>query len=348
MVKAKFSLSKSRVKLSRILPKMILFSRFPSGDRFSRANEDLLRAEAAFSHHLKGALTSSFDHVYSDPALSAFISEIQSICDAITRSNSSTSFVSGDLDHILDIHAKFAQKRTELRDLENSLKNAGKIVSNLHSQLLTHQQGGVNTEETRKLRDRLNDAIREEESLRRDCQARGSIFELEFAEYQKDMVRLIATVYGEIGRIRSGSEMTIAKAMKSILDSKLTVSLNFPESDAQVTHEMAKLQKIISTSDKEMVRQISLRSFSSEDDFVLISKEMSEHNMIPDSSDDEDIPEPVEGKPLVEIDFVKGVRRAPSAPVEIPATRPTTNGTIRNSVTHVWHKVCSELRTIKI
>jgi hypothetical protein len=321
----------------------MMFPHVPPGTRLAHANEELIQAEASFSFDLKRTLTSGFALSSSDPNLSAFCSRVQSICDLITNSNASTTFISSAFEHLLVIQDQFAAKRGQMQNLEESSRSAAKAVSSLHNQLMNQQNAG----DTRKLRDQVDSAIHSEESARRDLQSCLITFEAEFKDYQQEVARVIATLYGQVGEVRSQNEEAIAQEMRALLESGLNVSLNFVESDSQIEHEIAKLKKIVTEHEDEMSQMLRVRSFSGDSDLVLISERLSQDQLFRDSSE-EDLMEVMGDKPLVSVDFDKQLSQSTDSPSSEPQKPRNSSGSVLNSMASAWYKVCSGFRAIKV
>jgi hypothetical protein len=139
--------------------------------KFASASCALNDAEAHFGLNLRDALRANSHFLSSDPSLAPVADDLDSLCDAISKSNSSTVFINGGIKHLMALQEGFETRRAVLRDLDTSLKNACNTIASLHKKLTSLPSS---SEEAKRCRIALEAAIRDEETQRTKLEAERS------------------------------------------------------------------------------------------------------------------------------------------------------------------------------
>jgi predicted nucleic acid-binding Zn-ribbon protein len=274
-----------------MLPRL---SEFPEWHRFAKASRSLDQAEASFGLNLKDALKAGLHHLSNDPTQTQLAADLESVCDAITKSNSSTVFINADIDHLLNLQADFASRRSAIAALDKALKKATHTVARLHKKLTSFSSS---SEEARRCRTAIDAALKDEESLRLKFEAEHAAFESATVQYQKSYIQTICTIFNEMSKTRTENERQTADFAKKVADARVAFSPHYSEADAQLEAELQQLRKVVSVTDRILADQIVCRSCSSEADLVMVGERRRDAVIADDSWEDITFAFPVE-KPV--------------------------------------------------
>jgi hypothetical protein len=261
--------------------------------RFASATHSLNEAEASFGLNLRDSVKANLHFLSTDPSLSTLAANLESLCDAIAKSNSSTVFINAGIDDLLTLQQDFDSRRSLIRDLDESLKKAAKTVIRRQNRLSFLPAGSENG---KRCRVSIEEAVREEERLRLKLEAERSGFEGYHSEYQKSYVQTISTLLTEMSTTRAESETQTAQMAKQIAECKVRFSLDYPETDGQLGDELRQLRKIVDMNDRILSERLFYRCCSSDADLIVVSQKKSTEALRDESWEEDEFLLPT-GKP---------------------------------------------------
>lgn len=258
------------------------FRKFPEWHDFADANQDLLNSEVGYMMLLKEVISTDLGFVNRD--FSDLVEAAKTICNSITKTNSSVSFITRDLEHLVSVHEGFAKQKEEMRVIQKEADDAARQSHELHAKLVNLQQTSNNTDEIVRCQGWYDAAARNEDVCRARCEQHRLTYDVEFAAYQREFVQTLTAVLGEVFKVKAKRVEEIAEKVAHLNNAEVEFGINFAESDERVNAELAKLRACVGRCERGLDERLAVTA-SASDDLLVVSEIEGDW---PDSSDDDD------------------------------------------------------------
>ena len=258
------------------------FRKFSEWHDFADANQDLLNSEVGYMMLLKEVISTDLGFVSHD--FSDLVEAAKTICNSITKTNSSVSFITRDLEHLVSVHEGFAKQKEEMRVIQKEADDAARQSHELHAKLVNLQQTSNNTDEIVRCQGWYDAAARNEDVCRARCEQHRLTYDVEFAAYQREFVQTLTAVLGEVFKVKAKRVEEIAEKVAHLNNAEVEFGINFAESDERVNAELAKLRACVGRCERGLDERLAVTA-SASDDLLVVSEIEGDW---PDSSDDDD------------------------------------------------------------